>query len=127
MTKMTKNFNFRRQQGPQSGTGLKTGLAHWGHDVVGLVRWLGDEYQARAALAEQRRALGHMPAWQLDELGLSRDEVMAEAARPVWLAVSPRAHRQRSKPRQAPDCGCACRSSAASPPPLSMRPAVRVT
>jgi len=109
---MSKNFNFQRTRRPQSGTGFKTGLAGWRHDIVGLVRWLTNEFQARVELAEHRRALRHMPVWQLDDLGLSREEAMAEGEKPVWAAAASHAARPRPHQQRARDCGCACEAVA---------------
>ena len=39
-------------------------------------------------LYRQRRALAKMDAAQLDDLGLTRSEAQAEAARPFWDAPS---------------------------------------
>ena len=55
-------------------------------DMVGFV-WF--HWTARRELARQRRALKHMPDWQLADLGLCREAARAEAMRPVWLARLP--------------------------------------
>lgn len=38
------------------------------------------------ALRRQRRQLARMEAHMLDDIGINRDEAMAEAARPIWDA-----------------------------------------
>lgn len=40
------------------------------------------------ALGRQRRRLALLDAHMLDDIGLTRDEARAEAARPVWDAPS---------------------------------------
>ena len=55
-------------------------------DLVGFV-WF--HWTTRSELARQRRALKHMPDWQLEDLGLCRAAARAEAMRPVWLARLP--------------------------------------
>jgi len=66
-----------------------------------LVGWIWFHWTTRSELARQRRALKHMPDWQLEDLGLCRAAARAEAMRPVWLARLPqiapyqRGHRYR--------------------------------
>ena len=57
--------------------------------VAALMTWLWYSYHARAELAAQRRALQMMEDWQLDDLGLTRDQAQAEAKQPVWFAPLP--------------------------------------
>jgi len=57
--------------------------------VAALMTWLWYSYRARAELAAQRRALQMMEDWQLDDLGLTREQAQAEAKQPVWFAPLP--------------------------------------
>ena len=71
-----------------------------------LVGWIWFHWTTRSELARQRRALKHMPDWQLEDLGLCRAAARAEAMRPVWLArlpqIAPYQRGQWGQRRRAP-------------------------
>ena len=83
-----------------------------------LFGWLWYHWTARRELARQRRALKHMPDWQLADLGLCREAARAEAMRPVWLArlpqIAPYQRGQWGQRRRVP-VRDACRRHSAHP------------
>ena len=68
---------------------VSRGLSWAVSSVTDLVGFVWFHWTARSELARQRRALKHMPDWQLEDLGLCRAAARVEAMRPVWLARLP--------------------------------------
>jgi uncharacterized protein YjiS (DUF1127 family) len=71
------------------GAWIKLGVSLAVSSGTDLFGWVWYHWTARHELARQRRALKHMPDWQLQDLGLCRESARAEAMRPVWLARLP--------------------------------------
>jgi uncharacterized protein YjiS (DUF1127 family) len=73
--------------GLTSATPIRDAGLWWrGHPVAGLMLALQARLDRRIGLALQRRALMNLDARLLADVGISHDEALAEACRPVWDA-----------------------------------------
>ena len=57
--------------------------------VAGVIDACEHRYRVRADLARQRWALKDMADWQLNDIGINREEADAEAAAPSWSGDVP--------------------------------------